>query len=147
MKLYLISVSEVPPSLFCNLLILPCPISDSSFLLEWRLQFLMRTTRSCMLWLLTASPASPLGPNLSSWLVFLTTLHFYPIHSSKEPAFQLEVLILSFLCPLKHFSPTSFCLINFCLFIGAQLKLCFLREFYLNLLDLVRFPCNTLHVI
>lgn len=111
-----------------------CTLSGFPFLSEWRPKFLMRTVRLSMCWLLTASPASP----HTSCVLFLPHCLFSSCCtvylSSKEPAFHGPGTCHSSLCPLNHFSPTSLP-VNFCSFIRIQCRFCFLREFYLNLLD------------
>lgn len=73
---------------------------------------------------------------------FLVLIFPPGLFSSNYSAFQLEVLAPLFSAHC-YISLPSLCLIIFCLFISTQFKLCFAREFYSNLTDLVRFPCNT----
>lgn len=86
-----------------------------------------------------------LVPLFSSWLVF-HQLHCLSFHSSEEPAFRSKSLH----CRSSahwNISVPHLCMINVSLFIRAQFKLGFSREFYSNLISLVRFPCKPLHSI
>lgn len=127
----------VPPGLPCIGLILLDLFSGFPFLLEWRSTFVMRTTRLSML-----QPYLTLLVSSFSLLACFPSaaLYFFP---QKSLLFSSRSWHMSFLCPLNHFSPTSLP-VNVRLFVQVQFRFCFLRESHLNLLDLVRFLCNTL---